>query len=113
MLHLLFVLVFLLKSLSHDPHILVYYLLETMTVYCCYFLIECNYTSPIVYSSNVLAIFIPITLFSDAKKHPHVLALNNYFYNLLSYNYFERSYLIKLLLLFLLLLFCCPPDCGV
>ena len=50
-------------------------LLETLTLYCCYYLVGCNNASPVVDSSTVLAIFMPIIGFSVAKKYSYVLAL--------------------------------------
>ena len=52
-------------------------LLETLTLQCCYCIPECKYVGPDIYISTVLAIFMPITRLSDAKKSPSCSCLKN------------------------------------
>ena len=92
---LLFMLVSLLLYLAHAVPVFLSALLETLTLYCCYYLVEFNNVSLVVDSSYVLSIFMHIIKYSDAKKYPRVLAFKWLFLQWISYNSSNRRYLIK------------------
>ena len=95
--HWLFVIVLFLLFLAYALPILVYALLETLTLYCCYCLLEFKIYSPIVDISAILATFMPITGFSYAKIKFTLMFLpyKNYFYSDFLHKYFNRSYSVK------------------
>ena len=66
-LHSLFVIVSLLLSWYHYLTILVSAMLENLTLYLCYCPLWCNYVSLVVDRAAVLAAFMNITGFSNAK----------------------------------------------
>ena len=88
-------LIFFFLSWAHVLTIFVSAMIWTLTLYCCYCILECNNVRLFVDRSSVLAAFMTITGFSDAKNILMILPKKNYFYNEFSHNYFDGSSFIK------------------
>ena len=96
------VLFFFLLSWAHYIPTILYALLQNLSFYCCYCLLECNGEIPVRQLCCNVYLYVcnrhfKRAWYDDPKFTLIFLPYNNYFCNYFSLHYFNRCYLIKCL----------------